>query len=86
MRIAAVLLLALMIVVPANSVFPAPPERDAPREVESARHKLRDARQDLANAGNEWGGHRAEAMKHIDAALRELDEAERWAHDHHDMR
>lgn len=86
MRIAGALLLATMILAPGTAMFSAPPERDIPREVNEARHKLQSAREDLANAGNEWGGHRADAMKHIDAAIHELDEAERWAREHHDMR
>jgi hypothetical protein len=83
MRIASLLLLALMIVVPASSIFSEPQERDVPREVNDARHLLHDARARLEHAGNEWGGHRVAAMNHIDAALHELDEAERWAHEHH---
>ena len=86
MRIAASLLLALIILVPARSVFPEPPQRDVPGEVESARQKLRNARNDLEHAGGEWGGHRAKAMDHIDQALKELNEAERWAREHHDIR
>jgi hypothetical protein len=85
MRIAALLLLTVMIVVPTTSVFPEPPQRDVPREVDEARNKLRDARHDLENAGGEWGGHRVKAMNHIDAALRELEEAEHYAREHHEM-
>jgi hypothetical protein len=86
MRIAAVLLLALMIGVPASSVFPEPQGRDVPAEVDSARQALRNARNDLEHAGGQWGGHRVAAMKHIDEALTELNEAERWAKAHHDIR
>jgi hypothetical protein len=86
MRIAALLLLALMILVPTASVFPAPPQRDVPAEIESARHALRGARNDLEHAGGEWGGHRVTAMKHIDQALQELDQAERFAREHHDIK
>src|SRR5438552_11169679 len=39
-----------------------------------------------ATAKTEWGGHRVQAMKHIDAALDELEEAERWAREHHDIK
>jgi hypothetical protein len=53
--------------------------------VDEARNKLRDARHDLENAGGEWGGHRVKAMNHIDAALRELEEAEHYAREHHEM-
>ena len=86
MRIAAFLLLALIIVVPTRSVFPEPQQRDVPAEVESARQKLESARNDLGHAGGEWGGHRVKAMDHIDQALRELKEGERWAREHHDIR
>jgi len=86
MRIAGLLLLASIILVPARSVFPEPPQRDVPAEVESAKQKLRSARNDLEHAGGEWGGHRAKAMDHIDQAVKELNEAERWAREHHDIR
>lgn len=85
MRIAAALLLAAMILVPTAAVFPEPPQRDVPREVNEAREKLQSAMEDLKHAGGEWGGHRANAMGHIDAALKELNEAERWAREHHDI-
>jgi hypothetical protein len=85
MRIAASLLLALIILLPARSVFPEPPQRDVPAEVDSARQKLRSARNDLEHAGGDWGGHRVNAMNQIDQALKELNEAERWAREHHDI-
>lgn len=85
MRIAAALLLAAMILVPTATMFPEPPQRDVPREVNEAREKLESAMGDLKNAGGEWGGHRVKAMDHIQAALRELNEAERWAREHHDI-
>jgi hypothetical protein len=50
--------------------------------VESAKRALQGARNDLAHAGGDWGGHRYTAMTHIDAALKELDEAEKWAREH----
>lgn len=86
MRIASLLLLTLMIAVPAISLFPEPPQRDVPAEVETARHQLKDAHDALEHAGGEWGGHRAAAMHHIDEALGELREAEKWAHEHHEIR
>ena len=86
MRIAGLLLLVLIIVVPTRSVFPEPQQRDVPAEIESARQKLESARNDLAHAGGEWGGHRAKAMDNVDQALRELKEGERWAREHHDIR
>ncbi len=86
MRIATVILLALMITLSTVSVLPASPQRDVPAEVESARHALQSAHKDLEHAGGEWGGHRVAAMKHIEEGLRELGEAERWAREHHDMK
>jgi hypothetical protein len=86
MRIATALLLAAMLLVPTVSMFPAPQQRDVPAEVESAKQALRNARNELQHAGGEWGGHRAAAVKHIDEALRELNEGERWAREHHEIR
>lgn len=86
MRIATLVLIALMIILPTVTLFPAPPQRDVPAEVESARHALQGARNDLEHAGGEWGGHRVAAMRHIDEALRELGEAEKWARGHHDIK
>ena len=86
MKIATLILLALMIMLPTVPLLPEPPQRDVPAEVESAKRALQGARNDLAHAGGEWGGHRAEAVKHIDEALRELGEAEKFAREHHDMK
>ncbi len=86
MKIATLILLALMITLPTVPLLPEPPQRDVPGEVESARRALQGARNDLEHAGGEWGGHRAEAIKHIDAALKELGEAEKWAREHHDIK
>jgi hypothetical protein len=86
MRIATAVLLALMVMVPIATPSPASPQRDVPGEVDSARRALQGARNDLDHAGGEWGGHRVAAIRHIDAALGELGEAERWAHAHHDIK
>jgi hypothetical protein len=86
MRIATSILLALLITLSTVSILPASPQRDVPAEVESARHALQSARNDLEHAGGQWGGHRVEAMKHVDEALKELGEAEKWAREHHDMK
>jgi hypothetical protein len=86
MKIATLILLVLMIMLPAVPLFPEPPQRDLPAEVESARRALQGARNDLEHAGGEWGGHRGAAMKHIDEALGELREAEKWAREHHDIK
>jgi hypothetical protein len=60
--------------------------RDYPAEVDSARQGLRGAYSQLQHAGGDWGGHRASAMNHIQEAIKELDEAEKWAREHHDIR
>jgi len=87
MRLATLAVLLMMIVSPSTSLFPsAPPQRDVPAEVDAARHALQGARNDLDHAGGGWGGHRVAAMKHIDEAVRELNEAEKWAKEHHDIK
>ncbi|PYX42938.1 MAG: hypothetical protein DMG83_19235 [Acidobacteria bacterium] len=86
MKIATLVVLALMIVSPTANLFPRAPQRDVPAEVESAKRALQGARNDLEHAGGNWGGHRAAAMNHIDQALKELAEAEKYAHEHHDMK
>ena len=86
MKIAA-LVLAATILVPTATVFPrSPQQHDVPAEVESARNALKGAYNDLEHAGGEWGGHRVTAMKHIQAAMTELNEAEKWAKEHHDVK
>ena len=86
MKIAILVVLALMIVSPTANLFPRAPQRDVPAEVESAKRALQGARNDLEHAGGNWGGHRAAAMNHIDQALKELAEAEKFAHEHHEMK
>jgi hypothetical protein len=84
MKIAKLILVVLMIVLPAVTVLPqAPPQRDVPAEVDTARRALYSAKVELEHAGSDWGGHKYEAIKHIDAALKELGEAETWAREHH---
>ena len=80
------LVLAATILVPTATLFPRSPQHDVPAEVESARTALKGAYNDLQHAGGEWGGHRANAMNHIQEALRELNEAEKWAKEHHDVK
>jgi hypothetical protein len=82
----ATLLFALTILVPTTSLYSSAPQRDVPAEVDSARGALKGALNDLQHAGGEWGGHRLKAMEHIRLAVNELNEAEKWAQAHHDMK
>ena len=86
MKIATLILLALMIMLPTVPLLPEPPQRDVPAEIEAARRGLEGARNDLVHAGGDWGGHRMGAISHIDAALKEIGEAEKWARAHHDIK
>lgn len=86
MRLATLLVLVLLIASPATNLFSSAPQRDVPAEVESAKRALEGARNDLQHAGSEWGGHRVNAMQHIDMALKELNEAEKFAREHHEMK
>jgi hypothetical protein len=86
MKIATLILLLLMITLSAVPLFPVAPQRDVPGEVAAARQALQTARNELDHAGGEWGGHRVAAIKHIDSALAELAEAEKWAREHHDVK
>ena len=82
----ATLVLAVTILLPGATLLPQPPQRDVPAEVDSARNALKGAYNDLEHAGGEWGGHRAKAMQHIQAAVTELNEAEKFAREHHDIK
>ena len=86
MRIATITFLAVLVMSPVVSLYPEPPQRDVPAEVESAKRALEGAYNDLEHAGGQWGGHRVAAMKHIQEARAELNEAEKWARAHHDIR
>jgi hypothetical protein len=86
MKIAKLIVLALMIGLPTVPLISEPPQKDVPAEVESAKRALQGARNDLEHAGGNWGGHRATAMNHIDEALKELGAAEKWAQEHHDIK
>jgi hypothetical protein len=82
----ATLVLAATILVPTTALFPRSPQHDVPAEVESSRGALKGAYNDLQHAGGDWGGHRVKAMDHIQAAIAELNEAEKWAKEHHDAK
>jgi hypothetical protein len=83
MRISSMVLLAVMTLAPAVILSSAAFQRDRPAEVERAEQSLRQAKNDLEHAGDQWGGHRSKAIQHINAALGELDQAERFAREHH---
>ena len=85
MKIATLLLAAITLIAPAT-VFPQPPQHDVPAEVDSARNALKQANGDLEHAGGDWGGHRVKAMQHIQQAIAELNEAEKFARAHHDIK
>lgn len=86
MKIVSLVFLALMVVLPSVVVSSTPPQKDVPAEIDSARRALQNARNDLDHAGTDWGGHRVNAIKHVDAALTELNEAEKYAREHHDKK
>jgi hypothetical protein len=86
MKIAALVLFCVMMMAPSATLFSTPFQRDKPAEVDRAEQGLRTAKSELEHAGNEWGGHRVQAIKHIDAALHELDLAEQWARQHRDIK
>lgn len=84
MKIATLILAALLF--PGTILLSQPPQKDIPAEVDSARSALKGALNDLQHAGSDWGGHRVKAMEHIQQAINELNEAEKFAHAHHDMK
>lgn len=85
MRIATLLLFSMMMMASSATLFSFQRE-DKPAEVDRAEQALRNAKGELEHAGAEWGGHRVQAMKHIDAALHELELGEQWARQHHEMK
>ena len=86
MKFASLIAVALMMMSPAAPLLHSSPQKDVPAEVESAKRSLEGAKNDLEHAGGQWGGHRVAAIKHVDQALAELAEAEKWARAHHDMK
>ena len=59
---------------------------DIEADIQRARHALEEAKNQLEGAGHEWGGHRVNAIKHVDGALAELTAAEKWAKAHKDIK
>jgi hypothetical protein len=85
MKIATLLLFSVMMLSPSATLFSGP-QKDKPAEVDRAEQSLQTAKKELEGAGAEWGGHRVQAIKHIDAALHELELGEQWARQHHDIK
>jgi len=83
MKIFTLLLLSMTMLAPAGVLSAPAFQRDRPAEVDRAQEALRNAKNELEHAGDEWGGHRSKAIGHINAALSELEQAERFAHEHH---
>jgi hypothetical protein len=50
---------------------PAPPERHP--KIQEALAALRASREDLEHAGHDFGGHRVDAMRAIDEAIKQLE-------------
>ena len=63
----------------ASATVTPPQERhEQAEDLHRAEDKLREAREILAHAPGEYGGHRAKAIERVDEALREVHEA--WEH------
>ena len=78
--IATLLTLILVLAVPVIRTATAKPAPDAHPEYHDAVNDLRSARKHLEKANNDGYGHRDRAMRAIDAAIRECDEAVRAMH------
>lgn len=85
MKLLNTVFLALIILLSTVVVFQAQ-QKDVPAEIENARRALQTAQNELQHAGTEWGGHRVNAIKHVEAALSEINQAEQYARTHHDMK
>jgi hypothetical protein len=85
MRIVATLILLLGFAGIAAPQKPASqkPVKDVQADMLQARQHLNAAKDLVYRAGDEWGGHRMNALKHIDAALADVDQAEKYAREHH---
>jgi hypothetical protein len=57
-------------------------KKDIPAEMHNAIEQLTSAKSDLEKAGGEWGGHKANAINHINEALKEINLGVDWAHSH----
>jgi hypothetical protein len=56
--------------------------KDIPAEMHNAVVQLQGAKADLEKAGGEWGGHRKNALNHVNEALKEINLAADYAHKH----
>ncbi len=54
-------------------------QQNVPANMARARQSLQVAKDQLLNAGGQWGGHRMAAISRIDQALQEIQEAEAFA-------
>ena len=59
---------------------------DVPAQMVRAEQALKTAKSELSSAGDEWGGHRVAAMKHVDAALQEINKGMQWARQHKEIK
>jgi hypothetical protein len=80
MRIVATLILVLGL---AGIAVPQKPVKDVQADMVQARQHLDAAKGLVYRAGDEWGGHRMNALKDIDAAIAEVDQASKYAREHH---
>lgn len=80
MRLLATVILLLALT---SLAVPQKATPDVQADMVQAREHLNAARSLALKAGNEWGGHRVTALKHIDAAMAEIDRAEAYAKAHH---
>ena len=81
-----ILATALLLLALSGFAVPQNPHEDVPAEMQRAREALQNAKGELEHAGQEWGGHRVSAIRHVDGALNEIHQAEVWARQHHEMR
>ena len=51
-----------------------------------SRQSLEVAKNELVQAGGEWGGHRMAAINHIEEALKEIQKGEAYAREHHEIK
>ncbi len=78
-------LLATVVLLLALSGFAVPqkPTQDVQGDMVIARQHLVAARDLAYRAGDAWGGHRVNALNHINAAIQEVDKGEAYAKAHH---